>query len=221
MRDRHTTTRWLCWMVVLCLLPGGILASEERPDFTGSWVLNEELSENPRDKMRQSMGGGRSGGGGMGGGGRGGGSGMGGGGRGGGSGMGGGGRGGSMGGSGMGGDREAMRQRFADAAAKAARLEITQGEELSILYADGSLRVVPVDGEAGDIKSHWKGDRLVVELKGDGGRQIKETLQLAEDGARLHVTTRMSGDLNRPTISFLRVYDMAVAEETEEETPDE
>ena len=74
MRDRHATTRWLCWMAVLCLLSGGILASEERPDFTGSWVINEELSENPRDKMRQSMGGGRSGGGGsgMGGGGRGG-----------------------------------------------------------------------------------------------------------------------------------------------------
>ncbi len=208
MRDRHATTRWLCWMAVLCLLPGGILASEERPDFTGSWVINEELSENPRDKMRQSMGGGRSGGGG---------SGMGGGGRGG-SGMGGGGR----GGSGMGGgDREAMRQRFADAAAKAGRLEITQGEELSILYADGSLRVIPVDGEVGDIKSHWKGDRLVVELKGEAGRRIRETLRLAEDGAQLHVTTRMSGDLNRPTISFLRVYDMAVAEETAEETPDE
>ncbi len=126
-----------------------------------------------------------------------------------------------MGGSGMGGDREAMRQRMAEMAARVARLEITQDAELSILYANGSLRVVPVDGEAGDIKSHWKGDRLVVELKGDGGRQIKETLQLAEDGARLHVTTRMSGDLNRPTISFLRVYDMAVAEETEEETPDE
>ena len=210
MRDRHATTRWLCWMAVLCLLPGGILASEERPDFTGSWVLNEELSENPRDKMRQAMGGGRSGGGGMGGGSRGA------------SGMGGGGRGGSMGSPGGrgGGDREAMRQRLADAAAKAARLEITQGEELSILYADGSLRVVPVDGEAGNIKSHWKGDRLVVELKGEVGRRIRETLQLAEDGAQLHVTTKMFGDLNRPTISFLRVYDAAGAEETPE-TPDE
>ncbi len=156
----------------------------------------------------------------MGGGGRGG-SGMGG--RGGGSGMGGGGRGGSMGSPGGrgGGDREAMRQRMADAGAKAARLEITQDAELSILYADGSLRVVPVDGEAGDIKSHWKGDRLVVELKGEAGRRIRETLQLAEDGAQLHVTTKMFGDLSRPTISFLRVYDMAVAEETAEETPDE
>lgn len=213
MRDRHATTRWLCWMVVLCLLPGGILASEERPDFTGSWVLNEELSENPRDKMRQSMGGGRSGGGGMGGGG------MGGGGRGG-SGMGGGGRGGSMGGPG-GGDREAMQQRMAELAARIARLEITQDEELSILYADGSLRVVPVDGEVGDIKSHWKGDRLVVELKGESGRRMRETLEFAEDGAQLHVTTKMFGDLNRPTISVLRVYDMAVAEQTAQQTPDE
>lgn len=217
MRDRHAITRWFCWMAVLCLLPGGMLASEERPDFTGSWVLNEELSEYPRDKMRQSMGGGRSGGGGMGGGGMGGG-GMGGGGRGGG--MGGGGRGGSMGGPG-GGDREAMQQRMAELAARVARLEITQDEELSILYADGSLRVVPVDGEVGDIKSNWKGDRLVVELKGEMGRRIRETLEFAEDGAQLHVTTKMFGDLNRPTISVLRVYDLAVAEQTAQQTSDE
>jgi hypothetical protein len=31
----------------------------------------------------------------------------------------------------------------------------------------------------------------------------------------------MFGDLNRPTISVLRVYDMAVAEQTAQQTPDE
>ena len=207
MRDRHSIVRWLCWMVVLCSLPGGFFASVDHPDFTGSWLLNEELSESPRDKMRQGMSGG--GGGGMGGG------------RGGGS-MGG--RGGSMGGRGGpmgGGDPEAMRKRLADAAARAASLEITQGEELSILYADGSLRVVPVDGEAGDIKSHWKGDRLVVDLKREAGRRMRETLELVEDGTRLHVTTKIFGDGSRPTISFLRVYDAAGAEEVPEAAPEE
>ncbi len=135
-----------------------------------------------------------------------------------------GGRGGSMGGRGGsmgGGDPEAMRQRLADAAARAASLEITQGEELSILYADGSLRVVPVDGETGDIKSHWKGDRLVVDLKREAGRRMRETLELVEDETRLHVTTKIFGDGSRPTISILRVYDAAGAERIPEEAPDE
>ena len=28
----------------------------ERPDFSGLWQLNEELSEDPREKMRESVG---------------------------------------------------------------------------------------------------------------------------------------------------------------------
>ena len=52
------------------LMLGVLLASAslaaEQPDFSGTWKLNQELSENPRDKMMEGMSKGR---GGMGGGG--------------------------------------------------------------------------------------------------------------------------------------------------------
>ena len=48
----------------LSLLAFHAYSAESRPSFHGAWQLNQELSEDPREKMMQAMGGG----GGMGGG---------------------------------------------------------------------------------------------------------------------------------------------------------
>lgn len=86
-------------MLLIGSLQADTSLAAERPDFSGDWQLNEELSENPRDKMMEKMGGGR---------GRGGSGGKGGGG------MGGGMRGGGGSGGSGGGSREDMQARFED-----------------------------------------------------------------------------------------------------------
>ena len=45
-------------LALALLLPAAAMAAgSERPDFSGTWELNEELSENPREKMMEARGG--------------------------------------------------------------------------------------------------------------------------------------------------------------------
>jgi hypothetical protein len=191
--------------------------SGEAPDLSGSWELNERLSENPRDKMRETMqqrGGGPPGG------------------------MGGGGRGGGMGGGGRGGgpdggiDPETMRRRGQELEQAARSMTIIQADpeltiiqadpELTIVYADGRERRLYADGrehrrEGGtgevETKTKWKKDgRLVVRSTTERGQEIKETFRHAPGESRLYVTTEVKGDGRMPGIEFERVYDRAVAE---------
>ncbi len=53
MTSRTPTLGVVGILVLLVSIPGDVGAGREVPDFSGSWQLNEELSEDPRSKMRQ------------------------------------------------------------------------------------------------------------------------------------------------------------------------
>ena len=182
-----------------------------RPDFSGAWRLNEDLSEDPRTKM-QEAGGGRGGRGGMGGGGGRGGMG-GGGGRGG---MGGGmGGGGSRGGSGDSGDKSGDgASRLGETLAAQKVLTISHKDpELVIRDLNGRSRTFFTDARkveeersegTAKIQTKWKDQTIVVVTK-LGNREITDTYERAADGARLFLTTKMEG--GRAPFSFRRVYE--------------
>jgi hypothetical protein len=187
-------------VVLLACQPAPPRAAE-RPDLDGVWTLNEELSEDPREKMHEAMRSGRGKGGGRGG-------------PGGGMGRGGGGGGGGRGGMG---DPEQMRRRMEDRERAARRLEIRGADPgIVIRYADGSERTLFPDGKrhrretgVGDLETtaRWKSDgRLVVKARTERGQEIEETYEIEPYAHRLHVTVESAGGRG-PKFSFLRVYD--------------
>ena len=189
-------------------------SKQQHPDLSGSWTLNEAMSESGRDKMREKMAnrrGGRDsgrGGGGFGGppgGGRGGG-------RGGGS--GGGGRGGGFGGSGgrRGGDRGGPMVAIDEGVD---RMELVQtDDQLSITYSDDRLRILFTDGRKdkrtgamGDIVTTAKWNQageLVVKAKTQRGK-VTEIYKLDDEGERLLVDITIDGPMGE--ITFHRTYD--------------
>jgi hypothetical protein len=199
----------------------GIAACQE---LVGEWRLNPELSEDPREKMRQARGeggrpegerppGGR-GGGGWGGGGQGGGSGHHGGGHGGGyPGHGGpGGQGDTQGGPpGEGGGR-AISMPFT-----ASRITVTNLEpEVTMLDPEGEVRHLHPDEKAykddngSEVKAKWDAKRLVVETKTQRG-SMKETWTVGADPRRLTVLL----EVRRPSggaVTVKRVFDPVSAD---------
>lgn len=179
------------------LLAVASLAAEQ-PDFSGTWKLNQELSENPREKMAESMSKGRGGeGGGRGGGG-----------------MGGGMRG---GGGGRGGGREGMEERLGEREARIQQIVIDHEDPtFRIRLADDSENVFYTDGrmtedlEAGllEATASWKkGRRIDIERESPQGAAITEKYELSDDGSQLFVKTKIEGSGRMPKITFQRVYD--------------
>jgi hypothetical protein len=183
-----------------------------RPDFSGTWRLNTDLSEDPREKAREARGGGGRGGGGFGGrGGMGGGGGR-------------GGMGGGMGGGGRrgGGDSGERNGEGAD------RLGETLAAQrvLTIAHKDPEIVVRDLNGRSrtfftdarkveeeraegtAKVQAKWK-DRSVVVVTRIDKRETTETFERAMDGSRLFLTTKVEG--GRGTFSFRRVYDAPLA----------
>ncbi|MEE8368907.1 MAG: hypothetical protein V3S30_11400 [Thermoanaerobaculia bacterium] len=182
------------------------------PDLSGTWELNEEDSDNLREKMMEARrsggsGGSRSGGGGFGGG-------MGGG-RGG---MGGGmgaGRGGMSGGRSGGRDGEGPPRlmRGIDV------LEVEQSDsKVTIRYSDVSERILITDGKKYESESPngdslittavWKQGQLIVTIKSSERGKIKEWYKLSESGQRLIVKLDLPGRGRFPAITLKRIYDL-------------
>jgi hypothetical protein len=169
----------------------------ERPDFSGTWKLNQELSENPREKMAESMSKGRGGAGG----GR------------------GGGMGGEMrgGGGGRGGGREGMEERPGEREARIQQIDIDHEDPtFRIRFTDDSENTFYTDGrmtedlEAGlpEARANWKkGRRIDIERASPQGGTITETYKLSADGSQLFVKTKIEGSGRMPKITFERVYD--------------
>ena len=197
----------------------------ERNDFTGTWQLNEELSENPRDKMREAMssrggrGGGRGGFGGPGGGG----------GFGGGRGGFGGPGGGRGGPSDAGGNRrEEMQQRMRALEESYQLLEINHREpEMLVRYGEERRETIYTDGRAFDrtvgrgevveAKAKWKGkERIVVKAEGERG-EVTETWEWVADAGQLWLTVKVSGSGRMPGFEYRRVYDPVEADEADDE----
>jgi hypothetical protein len=176
-----------------------------RQALVGQWTLNADLSEDPREKMQEAMqklrqGGGMGGGGGMRGGG-----------------MGGGGmRGGGTRGGGMGrGGGEGQRPPRPSMPTLSKELTITHiAPAVAIVDPDGLVRTLQPDGEKyqvehgdGEIKTRWKGDRLVVETKAERGKR-KETWSVSPETGRLTVHLEVEpGGGRMPKIEVDRVYD--------------
>ena len=149
----------------------------DRPDFSGSWQLNEELSENPRDKMMEKMRG--SGGGGgeeemqtrlqsM-------------------------------------AERvqelEILHQepeRVIEFADGSSRTIFTDGQVVTDDFAGGVF-----EGK-GKWKGD---SQVVFKSESAAGSKVTEIYELNETGDMLFLTTKMEGDGRRPSISFRRVYD--------------
>lgn len=215
---KKTTITLALTLLFLPALAQAEKASKKKqpPDLSGSWTLNEAMSESGRDKMREKMAnrrggrdGGRGGGGfgGPPGGGRGGG-------RGGGSGGGGRGGGGGFGGPGerRGGDRGGPMVAIDEGVD---RIELVQtDDQLSITYSDDRLRILLTDGRKdkrtgamGDVvtTAKWNQDgELVVKAKTQRGK-VTEIYKLDDEGERLLVDITIDGPMGE--ITFYRTYD--------------
>lgn len=215
MRQRLFTV--LLSTAALCVsgIPAGSVALAEDPklDLSGRWTLNDGLSDNPFDKMREAGGGGGRTRGGGGGGMPGGGFGRGGGGyggRGGGwGGRGGGGEGGSGSGSGTTPNEMLEDTRNLVILQKDPELRITTGGKPERVYfLDG--RKVEEERSEGTVKTKTKrkGETVVVDTEYPSGREVVQTYEILKDVGRLVVTTKISGG-RRGSFSFRRVYDPA------------
>ena len=186
-----------------------------RQRLVGEWKLNAELSEDPREKMRQAFAG-AGGGGGQGGGGRsGGGGGYGGygggyGGHGGGR-HGGGGRGGAP--SGQGASSENGTEPARPMVFTATQLTVTNlTPTVTILGSEGEMRQLHADGESykdesgTEVKARWDASLLIVETKTERG-SVKETWTVsADDPRRLTVLLGIQRP-NGAEVKVKRVFD--------------
>ena len=171
-------------------------------DLSGRWILDPELSDDAREKMREGMEGRGGPGGGpppMGPGG------------------GGGGMGRPPGGGGRTGPppdasddaRESMRAIFEPAE----ELAIAQtGAEIAVDEKFGRMRRLHPDGKkyktdngAAEVKTSWKEGKLQVETRRTRGGSVIETWELIPDRSRLIVNIRVDGGFG-PSVPLKRVY---------------
>lgn len=203
-------------------------ATEERPDLSGSWILNKARSDDLQEKLKKAMADNRAGHPGEGGGRRGG--------------MGGGRRGG-MGGDGMGGGRMGAHSQGGPEAMHFPEtlvlehsdpmLTITnENEHRQRLFTDN--RGVSVSASGGlqqtVATAGWEGDVLVVETYHDNGHSIEERYHLQAAPRQLQVLTRLRLAPDGKIIEFQRIYEpegfdstetASVGPATEEQAPDQ
>jgi hypothetical protein len=215
----------LAWTLGLTALAGmaallqaaDIKTATQRPNLTGTWTLNEDMTARMREDDQQSAP--RAGGGG----------GMGrhGGGRGGGGGRRGGG--GSPGGAteGTGGETRGEGDRPSFAALDT--LTISQaGNQVTIADQQGHARVFRADGSKvrddkafggpAEVQAKWDQDgSLVVDVKPDKGSRRTESYIVSNDGKHLYVVLSLEGD--RGSRKIRRAYDPAPAEKPEKAPP--
>lgn len=172
-------------------------STSSKPSLAGTWALNKDQSEDPRQKMQEAMGG--SGGGGNGG------AWQGGGGR----------RGGPGGQGGPGGMMAEFNQ-----------LTITQtGGSVKITGASGRLLTqtsdnapssAPSSGQSGPEGgpqfsppvAQWQGSQLISTMEGRRGKTTR-TYALSSDGKQLIVTTKIENERFNSPVTFRQVYDPA------------
>ncbi len=176
----------------------------------GSWVLNREKSDDPREVMQESQqegaGGGMRSGGGGGGRQR-------------------GGAGGRTSGGRTGGDVNASRERrqgmqafMRDAMRTAPRIQISRTDSTvtletppqgsRILFTDNREVTTPITADLEQkLKSKWDGDKLVIETETDAG--VKAKFEYERDKERLKVKVRIQISRPRQVIRYELVYDPA------------
>jgi hypothetical protein len=157
-----------------------------RPDLSGRWQLNRELSENAEEKLErmqssQGHGPGRHGLGGL------------------------------FGRLFRGGDMEEARRMVLNAPPS---LTLTQdGDRIVLTGSDGRARTLTANSRkekvnGRDVLTKWDGERLVSETT-VGDAKVTETFERSASASQLVVTTRM--DMRGHGVSVRRVYDAASA----------
>ena len=209
------------WILIATVMIGGVLQQEAKPQFSttvslmaGTWLLDEQLSEDPREAMRDAMRGGR-GGMRMGGGGRPGGSG-------GGPPGGGGGGGGRPGGGGAPGGGGGRPDPGAGGPglgwATSNEIEITSKDPgLMMANETGLLRYVVADGlwverklpdgSRAEIKSEWADGKLQITTAADRGFKSTETWEVLPEADRLVLILEIESPRLDEPISVRRVFD--------------
>lgn len=189
---RSTTSSALICCIVLfgSLVSGADVRSQEResrrPDLSGRWQLNRELSENAEEKLErmqssQGHGPGRHGLGGL------------------------------FGRLFGGGDMEEARRMVLNAPSS---LTLTQdGDRIVLTGSDGRARTLTANSRkekvnGRDVLTKWDGERLVSETM-VGDAKVTETFERSASASQLVVTTRM--DMRGHGVSVRRVYDAASA----------
>jgi len=169
--------------------------AKARPDLSGNWQLNSDLSDDPAQAMAAMQGdrrgGSESGGYGHGPGHSG---------------------GGGAGGGHAGGGRAMIRLLEAPA-----RLTVTQADE-SITFTDGTGRSQtlttngkkekqPFEDGTAEVKTKWDDGRLVKETKFDDGLNLTETYSLDRGRDQLRVVVKLKGSQMPRELTLNRVYD--------------
>ena len=198
--------------VIACASGSHSTLAPENLDLSGSWALNVELSDNPRDMIPEGgMAGGTAGGRPSRGGARPG--------RGGGQPSGGmGGRGGMRGGAPSETDQQRMLQTMRIATQAPRRIVVRQ-QDSTVTIRDGNGRTLMLhtngekirqelenDGQL-DIRAQWSGRALHIEREIHQGGKVVQKFFISEDSTRLHVETELDmGRGGRPRV-FHYVYD--------------
>jgi hypothetical protein len=174
-------------------------------DLSGSWILNLEQSDNPREMMQQGE--------------------MGGGGRPAGDGMrpptgGMGGRPGGRGGAGGEDERRGMLQTMRIATEPPRRIVIEQGDStvtirdengraLTLRYSWQKVTLETENGGGIDARARWQGKELHVEQEVHQGGKILQKYSLSSYGDQLHVETHVDTRRGPQELAFHYVYDAA------------
>jgi hypothetical protein len=182
-----------------------------KPNLSGTWALNKDESDDPRDAMRQA---GNSSGNGSGGGQRGG--------------MGGGG--GRRGQGGAGNSPNNLSQLTIEQTASSAKVTGETGEVLALYTGADSSKSISSspssgsqtnsqpssasDGSSGDSTgtppaAQWQGTQLVAVTPGRRQGSTTRTYELSPDGKQLYVTTKIDNPRFKSPVTFRLVYDPA------------
>jgi hypothetical protein len=203
MQGRRHRFRWLStglYFTVLTAGPVGPGTVTPLPDLSGTWTLNESLSQDPRTMLREAAGKMHPGEGDGGGGGR---------------------RGGRRGG----GNGEApgaegeehpggadfglgARDLHISGTATELTLASADGREQRVLHADGQKRSEEKPGVGKvETQAQWKDGALEVVTKGPKGRRKTEIFEMTHDRKKLYVLITLEGYGRMPAVTFRRVYD--------------
>ena len=176
-------------------------AADQPPNLAGTWKLNKDKSDNPREKMQEAMGnsGGMQGGGGGGYGQR------------------------RAGGGSEGGPRGNMMDEFTQITIVQTGSDIkvtgASGRTLAVLRADTTSNSDANSSNANSDSNangqyapppptvHWQDNQLIAELQGRRGGKTTRTYELSPDGKQLYVTTRMENPRFSQPVTYRFVYD--------------
>ncbi|MGB6876331.1 MAG: hypothetical protein WBD87_09895 [Candidatus Acidiferrales bacterium] len=168
-------------------------AADQTPNLAGTWKLNKDKSDNPRQKMQEAMGnsqGGQGGGGGYG-----------------------------QRGGGQGGQRGNMMDEFNQLTVvqtgSVIKVTGSSGRTLAVLPADTSSNSDANSSEDSNTNGryaqpaptvHWQDNQLIAETQSRRGKTTR-TYELSPDGKQLYVTTRMENPRFSQPVTYRLVYD--------------